>query len=60
MFLSINQQTIYWYLSLGLSVCLSIYLSTCTLENLAILRDSSFFQVDHIKNEAILRDFLHF
>ena len=58
MFLSINQQII--YLSLGLSVCLSIYLSICTLENLAILRDFFIFQVDNIKNAALLRDFLIF
>ena len=81
------------YVSLGLSVCLSIYLSICKFENLAILRDffiipswqhqkrsssvrlphflklttsktkqfwetSSFFEVDHIKNEAILGDLI--
>ena len=78
---------------LSISVCLSIYLSICQLENQALLRDllifrcwqhqkrsnsarilhflnwttsktkqfcetSSIFELDNIKNEAILRDFL--
>ena len=60
-------------LSFSLCVCLSIYLSICKLENQDILRDffmfqswhnikndetCSFFGVDNIKNERILRDFL--
>ena len=58
------------YLSIYLSVCLSsVCLSTCKLENEAILREtsckleneaipretSSVFELDNVKNEAILR-----
>ena len=51
------------YLSIYLSVCLSVYLSTClsaSLKTKLFCEISSFFEVDHIKNEAIRRDFLIF
>ena len=51
------------YLSICLSVCLSVYLSTClcaSLKTKLFCETSSFFEVDNIKNEAILRDFLNF
>ena len=47
------------YLSLGLSVYLSICLSA-SLKTELFCETSSFFKVDHIKNAAILRDFLIF
>ena len=47
------------YLSIYLSLCLSIYLSICKRKIEAILRDVSGFELDNIKNEAILRDFLN-
>ena len=41
--------------------CLSIYLSSCKLENEALLwYTSSIFELDNIKNAAILRGFLKF
>ena len=44
------------------AVCLSIYLSICPyaickLDNKAILQDFLSFEIDDIKNAAILRDF---
>ena len=59
-------------LSAWLAGCLAGWLAVCKLENAAILRDfnlatsetkqfceiSSVFELDNIKNEAILRDFL--
>ena len=50
------------YLSTYLPIYLSTYLSTClsvSLENEALLRDVSGFELDNIKNAAILRDFLN-
>ena len=49
------------YLSIYLSIYLSVYLSTCLsarLKTKLFCETSSFFKVDNIKNEAILRDFL--
>ena len=46
-----------------LSVCLPVYLSTClsaSLKTNLFFETSSFFEVDNIKNEAILRDFFNF
>ena len=51
------------YLSISRSVCLSVYLSTClsaSLKTWLFYETSSFFQVDKIKNAALLRDFLIF
>ena len=51
------------YLSISLSVCLSVYLSTClsaSLKTQLFCEMSSFFKVDNIKNEAILRDLFIF
>ena len=42
-----------------LSIYLSVYLSICKIENEAILWDSSIFELDNIKNTAILREFLN-
>ena len=50
-------------LALSLSVCPSVYLSTClsaSLKTWLFYETSSFFQVDNIKNAALLRDFLIF
>ena len=50
-------------LSLSLSVCLSVCLSTClsaSLETKQLCETSSFFDVDNIKNETILRDVCSF
>ena len=50
-------------LSIDLSVCLPVCLSTCLSESLKTLlfyETSSFFQVDNIKNAALLRDVLIF
>ena len=49
------------YLSVYLSICLSVYLSTCKLEKKKLSYEtSSIFDLDNVKNEAILRDFLNF
>ena len=51
------------YLSIYLSVCLPVYLSTClsaSLKTKLSCKTSSFFKVDNIKDEAILRDFFIF
>ena len=51
------------YLSTYLPIYLPIYLSTClsaSLKTWLFYETSSFFQVDNIKNEAILRGFLVF
>ena len=45
------------YLPVCLSVCLS---AICKLESEAILRDSSTFELDNVKKDAILRDFFNF
>ena len=58
MYLSISPST---YLSICLSVCVSIYLSTClsaSLKTKLFCETSSGFELDNIKNGAILRDFL--
>ena len=50
------------YLSISLSVCLSVYLSTClsaSLKTKLFCETSSGFELDNIKNAAILRDFLN-
>ena len=55
--------SIYLSISLSRSVFLSIYLSTClfaSLKTLLFCETFSFFKVDNLKNEAILRDFLIF
>ena len=51
------------YLAISLSVCLSVYLSTClsaSLKTKLFCETSSGFELDNIKNEAILRGFLIF
>ena len=51
------------YLSVSRSACLSVYLSTClsaSLKTKLFCETYSFLEVDNIKNEAILRDFLNF
>ena len=56
---TIYSTSIYLSIYLSVSVCLSIYLylSICQLENLKhFCETSSFFDVDNIKNETILRD----
>ena len=57
---SINQ-SIYQsiYLSLSLSVCLSTCLSA-SLKTQHLCETSSMFELDNVKNETILRDFLNF
>jgi len=48
-------------LSLSLSVCLSVCLSTClsaSLKTKLFCETSSVFELDNVKNEASLRDFL--
>ena len=45
------------YLSTYLPIYLSIYLSTCKLETKLFCETSSVFELDNIKNAAILRDF---
>ena len=54
-------------LSICLSVPLSIYLSVClsvclsaSLKTKQFCETSSFFELDNIKNETVLRDFLNF
>ena len=50
-------------LSIYLSVCVSVCVSTClsaSLKAWLFYETSSFFQVDNIKNAALLRDFLIF
>ena len=50
------------YLSIYISFYLSVYPSTCLsagLKTQIFCETSSFFKVDNIKNEAILRDFLN-
>jgi len=50
-------------LSLYLSVCLSVYLSiylSASLKTKQFCKTSSFFELDNIKNEALLRDFFNF
>jgi hypothetical protein len=45
-----------------LFVCLSVYLSTClsaSLQTKLFCETSLIFELDNIKNEAILRDFLN-
>ena len=51
------------YLSISLSVCLSIYLSiylSASLKTKQFCKTSSFFELDNIQNEALLRDFFNF
>jgi len=50
------------YLSVCLSVCLSVYLSIYLSANLKTKQfcETSFFELDSIQNEAILRDFFNF
>ena len=51
------------HLSIYLSVCLSVYLCTClsaSLKTKLFCETSSLFEVDNIKNAAILRDFFIF
>ena len=60
-YLSISSVYLSIYLSLSLS--LSVYLSTClsaSLKTKLFCETSSFFEVDNIKNEAILRDLFIF
>ena len=50
------------YLSISISVCLSIYPSTClsaSLKTKLFCETSSGLELDNIKNEAMLRDFLN-
>ena len=50
------------YLSIYLSLCLSVYLSTClsaSLKTKLSCETSSGFELDNIKNAAILRDVLN-
>ena len=61
-YLSISSVYLTMYLSICLSIYLPIYLSTClsaSLKTKLFCETSSFFKVDSIKNEAILRDFLN-
>ena len=54
---------IYIYLFIYVSFCLSIYLSIClsaSLKTKQFCETSSTFELDNIKNEAIMRDFLNF
>ena len=48
------------YLSTYLPIYLSIYLSICKIKNEEILRDVFRAELDNIRNEAIVRDFLIF
>ena len=51
------------YPSIYLSLCLSVYLCTClsaSLKTKLFCETSSFFELDNIKNAAILRDFFIF
>ena len=58
--------SIYIFLSLSLSLCLSVCLSVCLFTSLSaslktklFCETSSMFELDNVKNEAILRDFLN-
>ena len=46
------------YLSVCLSVCLSVYLQSANLKTKLFCETSSAFELDNVKREAILRDFL--
>ena len=47
------------YLSICLSVCLPVCLSTCLMKTKLFCETPSGFELDNIKNAAILRDFLN-